>query len=52
MHPEVTALRQRHPRVFGDDPFGNSHSYHPPSDAERARGRAAARPGDTGHRFY
>jgi hypothetical protein len=41
---------QRHPRIFADDPHGNTHSHHPPSDAERARASRAARPGNTGHR--
>jgi hypothetical protein len=45
IHPEVQRYLEMAAEKMGnrERPHGNTHSYHPPSDAERARGRAAAR---------
>jgi integrase len=59
-HPEISALMDRHPGMFGH-PFGGedvaahhggSESHRPLSRAERERARRAARPGHTSGRHY
>jgi hypothetical protein len=52
IHPEVERYLDMAAKAMGnrERPHGNTRIYRPPSAAERARARAAARPGHTGHR--